>query len=109
MRLQTHMFRDSTGSHFGLPVYGAVTAENAVKGILIATSESRYAGVIKNYLIPTFGKSALRDMGTLQVQKYFSSLKTSELQHASQHKIKTVLAAILNSAVMMRGARTNPF
>ena len=32
--------------------------------LLASSSKSRYAGVIKNYLIPTFGKIALRDIGS---------------------------------------------
>ncbi|MGA3315462.1 MAG: site-specific integrase [Candidatus Korobacteraceae bacterium] len=70
--------------------------------LLASSSQSRYAGVIKNYLLPVFGKSALRDIGTLQAQTYFASLGGKGLQHASQHKIRTVLAAVLGSAVKYR-------
>ena len=67
--------------------------------LLASSSIDRYTGVINNYLIPAFGRAALRDIGTLQAQKYFSALANSKLEHASQHKIKTVLSAILRTAV----------
>ncbi len=58
--------------------------------------------VAASNLLPTFGKLALRDIGTLQAQTYFASLGSKGLKHASQHKIRTVLAAILGSAVKYR-------
>jgi hypothetical protein len=66
------------------------------------TTEStidRYAGVIKNYLVPTFGKLCLRDLTTLSIQRYFSGMVASTLSHESRDKIRDVLASILGSAV----------
>jgi integrase len=66
--------------------------------LLAASTRERYSGVIKNYLIPAFGPSCLRELTPLTVQKYFSGLSGSTLSHESIDKIRDVLSSILVSA-----------
>jgi integrase len=63
------------------------------------STRSRYNGVIRNYLIPAFGKLCLRDLPRLSVQRYFSEMADSKLAHESKDKIRDVLSSILGSAV----------
>ena len=76
---------------------------------LMATStRPRYRGIINNYLLPKFGELCLRDLGTLQLQRYFSAMTTSSLAHESRDKIRDVLSGILGSAVRYQLLVKNP-
>ena len=63
------------------------------------STQDRYKGVIKNYLIPAYGELSLRDLSRLTIQRYFSEMANSPLAHESKDKIKDVLSSILGSAV----------
>jgi len=76
--------------------------------LLAASTRERYTGVIKNYLIPAFGSSSLRDLSPLTVQKYFSGLSGSSLSHESIDKIRDVLSSILVSAKQYGLLLSNP-
>ncbi len=67
--------------------------------LLAKSTRDRYEGVLKNYLLPTFGELCLRDLTPLSVQKYFSNMATSPLAHESRDKIRDVLSSVLASAV----------
>ena len=61
--------------------------------------KSRSNGVIKNYLMPTFGsKLCLRDLYVDVPAAYFTSMVASPLSHESKDKIRDVLSSILGSA-----------
>ena len=66
--------------------------------LLAKSTQSRYDGVIEDYLLPTFGHLCLRDLTPVTLQHYLSSLAGSKLAHASRAKIRTVLGAILRTA-----------
>jgi len=66
--------------------------------LLAKSTQDRYAGVIKNYLIPTFGKLCLRDLTPSVLQRYFSGMATSPLGQESRDKIRDVLASVLRTA-----------
>src|SRR5271165_4750541 len=66
---------------------------------MATTTQSRSRRVIQNYLLPAFGKACLRDLGTLQLQRYFSGMTASVLSHESKDKIRDVLSSVLGSAV----------
>jgi hypothetical protein len=70
-----------------------------VMPLLAKSTRDRYEGVLKNYLLPTFGELCLRDLSPLSVQKYFSNMATSPLAHESRDKIRDVLSSVLASAV----------
>lgn len=63
------------------------------------STQDRYAGVIRKYLIPTFGKSALRDLTPMTLDRYFAGLAQTELAQESLDKVRDVLASILKRAV----------
>lgn len=63
------------------------------------STQSRTNGVIRNYLIPAFGRLCLRDLSRLGVQRYFSGMADSQLTHESKDKIRDMLSSILGSAV----------
>ena len=66
---------------------------------LLATStQDRYSGVIKNYLLPQFGKASLRELTPATLQAYFSGMANSKLSAESRDKIRDVLASILREA-----------
>jgi integrase len=76
--------------------------------LLAATTRDRYAGVLKNYLVPEFGKLWLRDLTTKTIQKFFSQMGSSKLAPESRDKIRDVLSSVLASAVKYQVLVTNP-
>jgi len=66
---------------------------------LAKTTQDRYVSVLKNYLVPAFGESCLRDVTPLVVQRYLSKMAGSSLSHESRDKIRDVLSSALGSAV----------
>ena len=92
----------------GLEAVGSATLfstylTDVYKPIVLPTmaksTQGRSLSVIKNYLDPTFGGLCLRDITSLNVQRYFSAMATSKLSHESRDKIRDVLSSILGSAV----------
>jgi hypothetical protein len=61
--------------------------------LMAASTQGRYEGVLKNYLTPAVGELCLRDITALSVQRYFSGMASSALEHASKDKIRDVLAS----------------
>ena len=101
----------------GLEVIGSATKfDDFIESIyvptilpLMATStQQRYQGVIRNYLKPAFSNLCLRDLTTLSVQHYLSSLAGSTLSYESRDKIKDTLSSILGSAVQFGLLVKNP-
>jgi integrase len=91
----------------GLVTIGAATGfadyvENiytsTVLPLMAKATQDRYTGIIKNYLVPTFGNSSLRDLTPLTLQKYFTGMVNSTLSHESKDKIRDVLSSILGSS-----------
>lgn len=72
---------------------------------------SRYAGILKNYLIPVFGKVTLFDLARptdTEVEKYFISLKDKELAQASMSKILSCFSSVMALAVKKSYIAANP-
>jgi len=76
--------------------------------LMATTTQSRSRRVIQNYLLPAFGNACLRDLGTLQLQRYFSGMTGSGLSHESKDKIRDVLSSVLGSAVRYQLLVKNP-
>jgi len=72
------------------------------------TTQDRYVSVLKNYLVPAFGESSLRDITPLVVQRYLSKMAGSALSHESRDKIRDVLSSALGSAVQFGLLVKNP-
>jgi integrase len=66
--------------------------------VLAKSSRERYESVLKNYLLPSFGKLPLREITPLSVQLYFSGMVGSPLSYASRDKIRRVLSSVMASA-----------
>ncbi len=75
---------------------------------MATATRSRYEGIIKNYLTPAFGNCCLRELETLELQRYFSAMATSPLSHESRDKIRDVMSSILGSAVRYHLLVKNP-
>ncbi len=75
---------------------------------LAKTTQDRYVSVLKNYLVPAFGESCLRDVTPLVVQRYLSKMAGSSLSHESRDKIRDVLSSVLGSAVQFNLLVKNP-
>jgi integrase len=90
---------ESIGSATNFTVYVEKTYIPVVMPLMAKSTQERSEGVIRNYLIPTFGKLCLRDLTALTVQRYFSNMASSILAHESRDKIKDVLSSVLGSAV----------
>lgn len=91
----------------GLESYGGATGFRSyvedsymptILPLLAKSTSGRSRGVIKNYLLPVFGKMTLRDMTPMTIQTYFSGMASSKLAYESIDKIRDVLAGILASA-----------
>ena len=98
----------SIGSATNFTTYVNDTYIPVVLPLMATSTRIRYQGVINNYLLPTFGNLCLRDLGTLQLQRYFSTMAKGKLSHESQNKIKDVLSSILGSAVRYQLLVKNP-
>lgn len=82
--------------------------EPVVIPLLAASTQDRYRGVLKNYLVPAFGELCLRDITALAAQRYFSGIATSALKHESRDKIRDVLASACTAAVQYGFLVKNP-
>jgi integrase len=63
---------------------------------------------LRKYLLPTFGEMPLREITTLNLQKYFSGLGSSKLGGDTVLKIKEALSSVLGSAVRYDLLTRNP-
>ena len=90
---------ESIGSATNFTVYVEKTYIPVVMPLMAKSTQERSGGVIRNYLIPAFGKLCLRDLTVLCVQRYFSNMASSILAHESRDKIRDVLSSVLGSAV----------
>jgi len=109
----------SAGSATSLESFiGSVYLTTALP-LMASSTQSRYRGIIENYLVPAFGALCLRDMTPLTLQQYISGfeIKGAEkeqnagrkcLSHESVDKIRDVLSSILGSAVKYGFLITNP-
>lgn len=99
---------ETVGSATNLTTYVNDTYIPVVLPLMATSTRSRYRGIINNYLLPAFGKLCLRDLETLQLQRYFSAMTSSKLAHESRDKIRDVLSSILGSAVRYQLLVKNP-
>jgi len=89
----------SIGSATNLAHYVESTYLTVVMPLFAKSTRDRSEGILENYLLPTFGGLALRDLSPLSVQRCFSNMATSVLAHESRDKIRDVLSSVLRSAV----------
>jgi integrase len=99
---------ESIGSATNFSTYVNETYIPVVLPLMATSTRDRYRGIINNYLLPEFGELCLRDLGTLQLQRYFSAMAGTSLSHESRDKIKDVLSSILGSAVRYQLLVKNP-
>jgi integrase len=100
--------KSSRGSATNFTKYVEGTYIPVVMPLLAKSTQDRYQGVIRNYLLPAFGALCLRDLTTLAIQRYFSAMATSKLMHESKDKIRDVLSSILASAMQYGLLVKNP-
>jgi integrase len=89
----------SIGSATNFAHYVERTYLTVVMPLFAKSTRDRSEGILENYLLPTFGELALRDLSPLSIQRYFSNMATSVLAHESRDKIRDVLSSVLRSAV----------
>ena len=82
----------SVGSATNFAHYVERTYLTVVMPLFAKSTRDRSEGILENYLLPTFGGLALRDLSPLSIQRYFSNMATSALAHESRDKIRDVLA-----------------
>jgi len=90
---------ESIGSATNFQSYVESTYKPVVMPLMASSTRERYEGVIRNYLYPAFANSCLRDLTTLEIQRYFSGTTLSTLGQESKDKIRDVLSSILRSTV----------
>ena len=98
---------ESIGSATNFTTYVNDTYIPVVLPLMAASTRSRYRGIINNYLLPKFGGLCLRDLSTLDLQRYFSRANMG-LAYESRDKIRDVLSSILASAVEYQFLVKNP-
>ena len=99
---------ESIGAAVNFESYVEKTYIPLVMPLLAKSTQSRYQGVLDNYLIPNFGHLALRDLTPMHLQGYFSRLASSPLSQESKDKIRDVLSSVLGSARRYGLLITNP-
>ncbi len=90
---------ETIGSATNFQHYVETTYKPVIMPGMAKSTQSRTNGVLRNYLVPAFGKLCLRDLSRLSVQRYFSEMASSQLAHESKDKIRDVLSSVLVSAV----------
>lgn len=98
----------TTGSATNFREYVNNTYQQNELPLKAQSTRQRYKGIIKNYLVPTFGNSCLRELTPLTLQRYFSGMASSPLSHESKDKMRDVLSSILGSAKKYGLLLTNP-
>jgi integrase len=76
--------------------------------LLASTTRTSYEGTLRKYLMPVFGDMPLRDLSTLNLQKYFSGMAATQIGGDTVLKIKEVLSSVLGSAVRYDLLTRNP-
>jgi len=99
---------ETIGSAMRFRAYVEGTYVPVAMPLLAKTTRQKYQGILDNYLLPTFGDAFLRDMTTLNIQRYFSQMANSELSRESRDKVRDVLSAVLRSAKEYGVMLTNP-
>ena len=114
---QTRALEEMKPMNSGLQTLGSATRfDEYINGIyrpivlplLASTTQAAYGAHLNKYLLPRFGEMLLRDMNTLCLQKYFSSLGQSEIGSDTVLKIKEVLSSALGRAVRYDLLSRNP-
>jgi len=86
--------------------------ESVYKPVVLPTmaksTRDRTMSVYGNYLGPAFGRTCLRDITPLTVQRYVSDMATWNLSQESKDKVRDVLSSILGSAVQYNLLVKNP-
>ncbi len=96
---------ETIGSAMLFGAYVEGTYRSATLPLLASTTRNNYECVLGRYLLPVFSDTSMRELSTLTLQKYFSSLQVS---HDSASKIKDALASIMSSAVQFGILVKNP-
>jgi hypothetical protein len=99
---------ETIGSATNFTHYVESTYIPVVLPLMAKSTRGRSQGVIRNYLLPSFGKQCLRDLTPLALQRYFSQMESSKLAHESRDKIRDVLSSVLGSAVRFGLLVRNP-
>ena len=89
----------SIGSATNFQHYVETTYIPITLPLMAKSTQERYYGIIRNYLIPAFGGKCLRELTPMTLQAYFTGLVSSPLSHESKDKIKDVLSGILQTAI----------
>jgi integrase len=82
--------------------------ERDILPTMASTSVERSQSVLKNHLVPAFGKLMLREMTPEPLQWYFTQLQRTVLSFESIDKIRDVLSAVLRTAVEYGRLNSNP-
>ena len=90
---------ETIGSATNFTHYVQNTYEKTELLKMAKSTQDRYRGVLKNYLLPAFGKLCLRDLTPLTLDKYFAGLAGADLAQESLDKIRDVLASVINRAI----------
>jgi integrase len=106
----------------------ATTFEDYVRSVYLTTelplmassTQQRYRGIVKQYLVPSFGSMCMRDLTPLTLQKYISGFQihtdekpgkngtSQSLSRESVDKIRDVLSSVLGSAMKYGYLVNNP-
>jgi len=90
---------ESIGSATNFAFYVKNTYTTDHLPLMAKSTQDRYGGIIRSYLMPAFGEKCLRDLTPKTLQHYFTGLVSSPLSYESKDKIRDVLASILKTAV----------
>lgn len=90
---------ESIGSATNFAFYVENTYNTTFLPLMAKSSQQRYSGIIRNYLMPVFGEKCFRELTPMTLQRYFTGFLSSPLSHESKDKIRDVLSSILQTAV----------
>lgn len=98
----------SIGAATGFEEYIDASYIPVVLPQLARSTQLRSLSVIKIHLRPHFAGMSFREITSLTVDRYFTSLGASGLQHESIDKVRDVLSGIMNAAIRHQLILKNP-
>jgi len=93
---------------FTLAEYAALWIENYIKPMRRASTTERYAGILKKYIFPVFGKRQINKISRADVKSFLLHLHKDNVSRSTLCLCRDVLSGVLTQAIDDELLPTNP-
>jgi hypothetical protein len=70
--------------------------------LLASSTQERYGGILKNYLVPTFGDRCLRELTPVVLQQYISGFKIKDSGQKTEEAVKKEVTDAFDRASVVK-------